>query len=273
MSGIKITKALYGTGSQTVDVATAVTSNIKDGVLNLVVTPDALNIPDPAPGQQKTLNVSYTINNGKTMTQSVVDNGVLMISAPPERLATGLLITKAQYGYTGNFTDVTDAIQKQVKDGSINITVGYKAAGIPDPNPNQQKSLEVDYTLNGASNSVTLKDGQTFNVSAPPLEQASNKKPSDYVGELIGVVFSNLFRMAGVFFYVLSIYATADFFGAAPIPTGSVKDTLTQSLTTSEGRMRTGYLLLGAILPGVAYWGLPWYVFVRRLFSSDYALA
>lgn len=271
MSGIKITKALYGVGSTTVDVAAAVTSNIKNGVLNLVVTPDSLNVTDPAPGQQKTLNVSYTINNGKTMTQTVNDNGVLMISAPPEQLATGLQITKAEYGYTGNFTDVTDAIQTHVKDGTINITVGYKSAGIPDPNPNQQKSLNVDYTLNGASNSVTLTDGQTFNVSAPPMQGTSNKKPSDYVGEIIGVIFSNLGRLAMTFFYVLSIYTTADFFGSKPI-VRQEGQTL-GSMVNAETGMRMGYLLVGAIFPGVAYWGLPIYVYWRRMFSNAYVLA
>lgn len=271
MSGIKITKALYGTGSKTVDVATAVTSNIKNGSLNLVVTPDSLNVTDPAPGEQKTLNVSYTVNNGKPMAQSINDNGVLMISAPPEQLATGLQITKAEYGYTGNFTDVTDAIQNQVKDGTINITVGYKSAGIPDPNPNQQKSLNVDYTLNGASNSVTLKDGQTFNVSAPPMEGSSNKKPSDYVSEIVGVVFSNLGRLAMTFLYVLSIYATADFFGSKPIVQQEGQSLA--SMVNAESGMRMGYLLIGAVLPGVAYWGLPIYVFWRRLFSDSYVLA
>lgn len=279
MSGIKITKALYGTGTQTIDVSKAVMSNIKDGNLSLVVTPDALNIQDPAPGQQKILDVAYTINNGKQMAQMVKDNEVLMISAPPERRATGLEIVRADYGYPGNFTDVTDAIQNHVKDGSINIKVGHKSAGIPDPNPNKQKSLVVEYHINGAANTVELVDGKMLNISAPPLDSADPTTPSNYVSQLMGIIFSNLYRFASMFLYTVSIFTTADFFNAPPVFTaGPLKaesrvDELKQAFTTSEGRSRMGYLLIGAILPGVAYWGLPIYVFARRLFSNDYTLA
>ena len=276
MSGIRITKALYGTGTQTVDVSKAVMSNIRDGNLTLTVTPDSLNIPDPAPGQQKILDVAYTINNGRQMSQMVKDNEVLMISAPPERRATGLEITKAEYGYPGNFT--------HVKDGSIKITVGYKSAGIPDPNPNKQKSLKVEYTINGSPNTIELTDGKTLNISAPPVDGIDGRKPSDYVSELMGVLFSNLFRFAMAFLYTVSIFATADFFGGVPVftvqpakpdsPTIKAEqrfEELGKAFTTSQGRTRLGYLIIGAI-PGFAYWALPIYVFWRRLFSNSYTL-
>lgn len=278
MSGIKITKALYGNGSTTVDVTKSVMSNIKDGNLSLVVSPDSLNVTDPAPGQQKILDVAYVINNGKQMSQMVKDNELLMISAPPERRATGLQITKAEYGYPGNWTDVTDAIQNHIRDGSIKITVGPKSAGIPDPNPNKQKSLAVQYEINGSPNTVELVDGKTLNISAPPLDSADPGTPSNYVNQLVGILFSNLYRLALMFLYTVSIFTTADFFDAVPIlstesqsaeTTGSQ---LMKAFTTAEGGKRMGFLLIGAILPGVAYWGLPIYVFWRRIFSDSYTL-
>jgi len=273
MSGIKITKALYGSSSKTVDVSKAIMTNVKDGVLNLVVSPDSLGVPDPAPGEQKTLNVSYTINNGRNMSQTLKDNEVLMISAPPERKATGLEILKAEYGYPGNFTDVTDAIQNHVKDGSIKITVGYKSAGIPDPNPNKQKSLAVEYKINGYPNTIELVDGKTLNISAPPVDGVNPTTPTNYVNQIVGTFVSNFFRMIGVFLYVISVFTTADFLGGpSKIPVGTATDTLKALTGTPEGRARTGYLLIGAALPGVAFWGLPFYVFVRRLFSNSYVI-
>jgi hypothetical protein len=244
MSGIQITKALYGTGSTTVDVTKAVSSHIKDGTLNLTVTADSLNVTDPAPNQQKTLDVTYTINGGSSMGQMVRDNEVLLIAAPPAREATGLEITKAEYGYPGNFTDVTSALQTQVKDGSINIKVGPSTVGIPDPNPNKQKTLEVQYTINGAQNVQSITDGKMFTVSAPPLEAPDNKSPKEHVTSLMASIWTSLFYAAAFFLYMLSIYVTYDYF---------------QSIIGGA---------IGFFLPYFAFWGLPVYIFVRRLFSQ-----
>jgi hypothetical protein len=132
-----------------------------------------LNVADPAPGQIKTLNVTYTINNGKTNTVSLKDGYQFLVDAPPARAASGLQITKAEYGYTGNLTDVTNAVQDLVKNGSINLKVGFAQVGIPDPNPQKLKALEVEYTINGAKGTQIIADGQTFAVSAPPVNETS----------------------------------------------------------------------------------------------------
>jgi hypothetical protein len=95
-TGLVITKASYGVGSQTVDVLRTVTSHISDGKLNIVVTPDALNVSDPAPGQIKTLTVSYTINGGVENTVSAKDSDSINVNAPPVREADGLKIIKAE---------------------------------------------------------------------------------------------------------------------------------------------------------------------------------
>ena len=184
-SGIKITKADYGAGSKTVDVRSAVSQNIKDGELNLVVGADSLGISDPAPGQTKQLTLSYTINNGDTNTKSAYDNEVIRISAPSQKVASGLDITKAEYGYPGNMTNVTDAVRKYVKDGNISLKVSPSTVGIPDPNPNKQKYLEVEYTLNGSKNTGTFKDGETFSISAP---SAQNTPEGPTAGEVVGKI-------------------------------------------------------------------------------------
>lgn len=251
MSGIKILKASYGTGTTSVDVTKSVASNIKDGMLNLTVTPDSLNVTDPAPGQQKSLDVSYTINNGSTMSQMVRDNEILMISAPPERRGTGLQILKAEYGYAGNFTDVTNAIQDQVRNGTINLKVGPSAVGIPDPNPNKQKTLSVSYEINGAPNTVELTDGKTLNISAPPEDQPDNKSPAQHTMSIFGMLYMAVGKFLAMFLYVLSVYACMD-------------------LSVSTGFPEVALGAMGVVLPYVAFWGLPWILFFRRLiYTTD----
>lgn len=278
MSGIKITKATYGSGSQIVDVTSAVTSNLKDGQINLVVTADSLNVGDPAPGQPKQLTVTYTINNGKVNTESIQENGVLSISAPPMREANGLAIIKAEYGYEGNFADVTNAVQTLIDSGSINIKVSHSAVGIPDPNPSKPKKLKVEYTLNGSTNTDEIPDGSTFKISAPASTGGNTTSPSTYVNQLVGILFNNVFRFVAMFLYTISIFTTADFFDAIPIVTSQAQTAeatgteLMKAFTTGEGGKRLLFLGIGAVLPGVAYWGLPMYVFWRRIFSNNYTI-
>jgi len=251
MSGIKILKASYGTGTTTVDVTKSVASNVKDGVLNLTVTPDSLNVTDPAPGQLKTLDVSYTINNGSTMGQMVKDNEVLMLSAPPERKATGLQITKAEYGYAGNFTDVTDAIQNHVRNGTINIKVGPSTAGVPDPNPNKLKTLSVQYEINGAPNTIEVDDGKTLKISAPPEELADNKTPTQHAFSVFGMVYKSIGMFLAMFLYTLSVYAC-------------------MGLSVATGFPEFALGAIGIVLPYVAFWGLPFVLFFRRLiYTTD----
>jgi hypothetical protein len=202
-TGISIKTALYGVGSTTVDVVSAVTAQNKDGVINFSVSPTALNVEDPAPGQIKTLNVTYTINGGTTNTISVKDGNTLHIDAPPARTASGLQIKKAEYGYQGNYTDVTNAIQDLVKNGSINLKVGFAAVGIPDPNPNKQKDLRVDYTINGAPSSQIVTDGQTFSISAPAVSDSTS--PKDAASQIVGSITNALGFAAKTFFFVSMI--------------------------------------------------------------------
>lgn len=207
-TGITIVSAEYGIVPEMIDVTSQVTSHIKDGELNLLVSPASLNVTDPAAGKpNKILNVSYTINSGSTNTKSVTEGNTLHIIAPGQKTADGLVITKAEYGYAGNYTDVTDAIQTHVSNGSIDLTVGPSSAGIPDPNPAKKKSLKVTYTLNGSSNTETIDDNKKFTLSAPPLDAPSTKTPRQTATGAMGMIIGNIGYFVTTFIILLNLIA------------------------------------------------------------------
>jgi hypothetical protein len=249
-TGISIQKAQYGVSGSQVDVTGTVTGMIKDGVLNVPVSASSLNVTDPAPGQLKTLEVKYTINGGKSNTAYEKDGGVIMVNAPPQRVASGLQITKAEYGVRGNFQDVTDAVQNQVSsDGSINLKVGFKEVGLPDPDPTKKKSLLVEYTLNGSTNEAFFADGEHFKLNAPATDAPNNSTPSQNAGSIIGMIFGSVARFFAMYLYTLSIFAGIEY-----------------------GKQFISSMLWGAVcffLPGFAFWGLPQITFWVRLFSSS----
>lgn len=248
-TGISIVRAVYGTSTTTTDVTKVVASLVTDGSLRFTVTPNTLNVADPAPGQLKTLTINYTINGGRDNQIAKNDNDVIAIDAPPIRLASGLQIVKAEYGYPGNFTDVTDSIQNQVTNGEINIKISPSSAGIPDPNPNKQKELRVEYTINGKKSSDNIKDGSSFKLSAPPTEAVSNTTPSQTVGSVISMMFKAVAYFFGMFLYTLSIFTAIEY-----------------------GNQFISPLLWGGLaffIPMFSFWALPIITFWIRLFSSD----
>ena len=228
MSGIVVSNASYGTSSTTVDVTSVVSSLIKDGVLSIPsVSPSSLNVTDPTPGELKTLTVMYTINGGEKLTEAVKDNGSLYVNAPPERIGSGLQITKADYGVDGNTTDVTDVLQNMIKSGSINTKVGFKELGLPDPNPAKQKTLTVEYTINGAKNSKTLVDGSTFKESAPLQTRPSNFKSVNAASSLIWTIFKGVFYCIVGYIWGLSVkiaYYVGDTLGAPAFLFGGMEN-------------------------------------------------
>lgn len=205
-SGLSILSANYGSGTSTVDVKSAVLSQTKDGKVNFAVSPAALNVEDPAPGEIKTLTVEYSINGGASNIEAVKDGNYLKIDAPPERVASGLQVTKAEYGYEGNYADVTDAIQNYVSNGSINITVSPATVGIPDPNPSKPKFLKLDVTLNGASTSYSVSDGKKFSLSAPAVDGRSITPPAQNVWSVIFSLWKGVW-----YFVIVGIWFSATF--------------------------------------------------------------
>jgi hypothetical protein len=249
-TGLNIESALYGSGSSTVDVKSAVVSNVKDGELQLTVSPTSLGVQDPSSGQPNTLTVNYSINGGSTNTTTAKDGQVLTISAPPLRNADGLIITKAEYGYNGNWQDVTDVVENLISDSSLNIKdLSHDTVGLPDPNPQQLKILRLEYTLNGAPNSKQIKDGESFSISAPPSTQKDGKTLTSKGFDFIKTVYQGVLIFIGTFLHAVSIISAYRF-----------------------GKLFISPIIVAIfafIIPYFSFWLLPIIVFVVRLFSSS----
>jgi hypothetical protein len=252
-TGLTINKAQYGTGTTTVDVTGAVSAKVKDGVLNFTVSPSAFNVEDPAPGQLKQVDIVYTINDGSKNEMMKKDNDLVFIDAPPARDASGLQITKAEYGYSGNWTDVTSAVQNLMKsNGSIDIKVGFKELGLPDPNPNKQKELGVEYTINGAQTIANLKDGERFRVSAPPREDDSKHKLGNPVGSIVWAILSGALHFISTFIWVMGALLCYKV-GSEYLIGGTIGGIL---------------LLIPGLIPFFAFLGMPFLIFAIRLFRQ-----
>jgi hypothetical protein len=248
-TGISVVRATYGTTTASTDVTTVVASLVTDGSLKFTVSPTTLNVSDPAPGQLKKLTLIYTVNGGKDNQIEKTDNDLVSIDAPPARLASGLQIIHAEYGYPGNYTDVTDSLQSQVNNGEINIKIGPSSVGIPDPNPAKQKELKVEYTINGKKSSDVLKDGTSFTLSAPPTTAPSSRTPSQNVGSFIGIVLWNAMMFVLVYAQTMSFWIAVEY-----------------------GKQFVSPELWGAIaffVPFFSFWALPQITFWIRVFRTD----
>lgn len=214
MSGLKIIKATYGYGLNTVDVTPTVNSYINGGILNVKVNSDLLkqaNIPDPAPNEKKTLTITYTINDGEVNTKQANEGNVINIVAPATS-SEGLVILKAQYGKgaENGYVDVTNAVKSLVKNGSIHLKVTPENLGITynKPTNGSPPDLVVEYTINGSLNTASIPDGETFSLSAPP-QSGSTIASSSTSYNVTGDVFTFLTSMFGSVLYSFGTWLCA----------------------------------------------------------------
>lgn len=119
---------------------------------------------------------------------------------------TGLNITKASYGITGNFTDVSKEVQSMVQDGTIDFTVSAQNLGILDPAPGVSKTLQVQYTINGGTSTLMQKnDGDQVTISAPP-DSTKPTAPVTGAAKLFGYVHLALGIFLAIFLAAMGYY-------------------------------------------------------------------
>jgi len=77
---------------------------------------------------------------------------------------TGKLeIIKAVYGKEGMGKDVTDRLQKLIKNNTLDVKVTNIIMG-GDPNKGADKTLKVDYTYRGQRKQVVVKEGDRLTL-------------------------------------------------------------------------------------------------------------
>lgn len=166
-----IVKAVYGDlpDGQAADVTEKIAGMVKDNALSVDATND--NFGDPANGVAKKLRVDYTIG-GVPGSLSVNENETLRVSGDAAPLAGALTIVKALYGDlpNGQSADVTQKVAAMLKENGLTVEATNDNFG--DPAEGVVKKLQVDYTINGKPQTLTVSEGETLTIPAPPKPAA-----------------------------------------------------------------------------------------------------
>jgi len=81
---------------------------------------------------------------------------------PPAAIRARLVVVKALYGYEGTRVDVTDHLNKAIRDGRLRIHVGNQIAG--DPCPGSQKNVVVTYRYGDQEPTQTFAEGTDLDL-------------------------------------------------------------------------------------------------------------
>jgi len=82
-----------------------------------------------------------------------------LISTTPVHAQIGTLqINRAVYGKAGAGNDVTERLQRMIKNNTMDIKVTNITMG-GDPNKGADKTLKVDYTYRGQRKQVVVNEG------------------------------------------------------------------------------------------------------------------
>ncbi len=87
-----------------------------------------------------------------------------LVSTTPVYAQTGKLeILKAVYGKEGMGQDVTQRLQKLIKNNTLDVKVTNVTMG-GDPNKGADKTLKVDYSYRGQRKQVVVKEGDRLTL-------------------------------------------------------------------------------------------------------------
>ncbi len=160
-STLRVLTATYGSGNRTFDETNRLNSQVRGNQLNLQVNTPSMG-GDPAPNQSKTLNLEYSFNGQRQ--QALVREGDVLRLPYSNTVNGALLINRATYGSQNRRTDVTDRLNSQVQGNQLNLQVNNDTMG-GDPDRGADKSLNVEYTLNGRSEQTTVREGDTLRLA------------------------------------------------------------------------------------------------------------
>ncbi len=158
---LRILRATYGYGSRSFDVTSRLQRQIYNDQINLRVTNETMG-GDPAVGADKALTVLYSANGRRD--QVVVREGdYLRLSGSGmgqggDPYNRDLQILRATYGSDSQSIDVTDRLQRQIRNGQVNLRVTNVTMG-GDPAADGHNHLTVHYSFNGRASQVVVNEG------------------------------------------------------------------------------------------------------------------
>ncbi|MEO6120470.1 MAG: DUF3395 domain-containing protein [Terriglobales bacterium] len=170
--GLHITRATYAYGTRALDVTARLNDQIRGEQLNIQVNNQNMG-GDPAPGEEKTLTVNYTMD-GESGQRVVREGDSLHLTHGNTHQGT-LHIDRATYGSTYRNADVTTRLSSQINGNQLHLPVNSTTMG-GDPAPGQAKRLTVQYSVNGQRNEIVVNDGDTLRLNSSnfPNSQQGN---------------------------------------------------------------------------------------------------
>ncbi len=158
-----IDQAVYGIigdADDRIDVTEKVKRLVRDGKRAIPAT-NTFAGSDPLPNVVKELRIDYLLA-GKKRSETVPESQTLI-------LPVGAVVNRALYGLTEDrpptaIVDVTEVLRRHIRDGALEIEAGNALAG--DPAHLAVKTLRVDYRLNGAPATLTVRENHMLRL--PP---------------------------------------------------------------------------------------------------------
>ena len=92
-----------------------------------------------------------------------------------------VVVTKALYGVSGNPSkqvDLTASIRQNIADGNFTLRADTATAG-RDPAHGTEKTLELDYTINGRAVRQSVKENTTIDLVTGQMTTNQNQPPAD----------------------------------------------------------------------------------------------
>ncbi|MDA7882117.1 hypothetical protein N9A94_07400 [Akkermansiaceae bacterium] len=113
--------------------------------------------------------VVYTFENGKHSIQGFIPHTFPLACGGVEKIVSAQWGTKRKL-FLKSAADVSDKIEKKIKNGALSFWIDYKSLG--DPEPGKTKYLQVQYQLEGEEQVRRLEVRQDNFLILPPLELA-----------------------------------------------------------------------------------------------------
>lgn len=159
----EILRAEYGSGNTWVDVTGSVRSLVSANALSFRVTNEVLG-GDPTPGRAKTLRLRLRDEYGRESVQTFLEKDSVNLTLVTSAAGWGALrITRAIYGVSDRFIDVTDRLTALVQNNQLSLRVTNDAMG-GNPAYDARKTLTVWYAYNGNDSQITVNEDEYLNL-------------------------------------------------------------------------------------------------------------